>query len=66
MDIDEPGSTQHSELLDTQMDEQVPVLVFPESLLGAKKPLKVEELTLLLQVIKTTHIRICQPFFFLN
>jgi hypothetical protein len=52
MDIDEPGNTQASEFIDSQMVEEVPVLVFPESLLGITKPLKVAELTLLLKVIK--------------
>lgn len=52
MDVDEPASTQSSEFIDSQMLEEAPVLVFPESLLGTTKPLKVGELTLLLKVIK--------------
>ena len=47
MDIDDPTNTQTSELLDSQMTEESPVLNFSESLLSTKKA---AELKGLLQV----------------
>ncbi|KAI8348451.1 armadillo-type protein [Choanephora cucurbitarum] len=44
MDIDDPTNTQTSELLDSQMIEESPVLNFSESLLSTKKPAELKGL----------------------
>ncbi|KAI9485716.1 MAG: armadillo-type protein [Benjaminiella poitrasii] len=51
MDIDESLDSQASGLIDSQLENETPNLVFPESLLGATKALKVAELIKLLQIL---------------
>ncbi|KAI8087857.1 armadillo-type protein [Gilbertella persicaria] len=44
MDLDEPSNTQTSELIDSQMEEEAPVLNFSESLLSTKKVPQLKDL----------------------